>query len=338
MSQFFATCPRRVYDALATLQGGKVTPPAGTAVGLSVRRLRLFAAAALRIWLRRTGRKPPTADHELGLHVAAVAEAMADDGLPAALRPPGRKYLEPVRLPLANSAYQAALWNGPAFPGLVRDNICMAGDNPAVAQALRDAAGCPFVPVTLASLGRPDCGRCGGAGTDAPPDRSRARAQRWLVAWPCPDCSPVTPTVRALAAAAYGTRRHKVVCRSCSGEGCSAHGAAHGGCDGSGRRWVDDCLDPDTLAVTADALEEAGCTEVRLLNELRGLKVCPACAGTGRKSQEVAGGATPVACDRCIPVRRGWRDSSPISAPGWIWRDQDYFRGFWAIDTILGFP
>lgn len=25
------------------------------------------------------------------------------------------------------------------------------------------------------------------------------------------------------------------VCRSCSGEGCSAHGMAHGGCDGSGR-------------------------------------------------------------------------------------------------------
>lgn len=314
--------PRAVYDALVDVNAGAV-PRAETPVGLSVRRLRLFAAAALRIWLRpgRVGRRP--ADARLDRQFAACVEAVADGCLPEALRP--RAEAGAVPLALADRALQAALWTGQRFADLVRDEICLPRADPAVAQALRDAAGCPFAPVTLARLGRPDCGRCGGAGTESPPDRSR------LVAWPCPDCSCVTPTVRALAAAAYGERRHKVVCGSCSGEGCSAHGAAHGGCDGSGRRWADDCLDPDALAVTADALEEAGCTEARVLNELRGLKVCPACAGTGHLTDVVV-------CDRCIPVRRGWRDSSPVSPPGWVWSDQDYFRGFWVIDTILGFP
>lgn len=82
-------------------------------------------------------------------------------------------------------------------------------------------------------------------------------------------CPWLTPTVVSLAEAAYRERPG----RKC--EACSGYGASWGSegqcaiCHGTGR--IDDgSLDPDRLAVLADALSDAGCTDEDILGHLRG--------------------------------------------------------------------
>ncbi len=106
------------------------------------------------------------------------------------------------------------------------------------------------------------------------------------VGLPCPQCrrrrgcvcQHVTPTVLALAHAAYDDR----------GE--------------------DGALCPDSLAVLADALEDAGCTEQTLLRHLRGEEL--------------------VHWDSRKPVPSVYNHWRPLRGP--------HVRGCWAVDLLLG--
>lgn len=112
----------------------------------------------------------------------------------------------------------------------------------------------------------------------------------------------LTPTVQALARAAYEERR------------------------------VDGSLDPDLLLVLSDALEEAGCDNEDILRHLRGLERCPLCLAAGQWAKQLVGTggerigttwAETVPCPRCDG--HGWR---PLRGP--------HVRGCWALDLLLG--
>lgn len=82
-----------------------------------------------------------------------------------------------------------------------------------------------------------------------------------------------TLTVRSIAQRAYDERGRK--CTSCNGLGCAYGPKIHAlgckcctTCHGTGR-VEDGSLDPDTLAVLADALEDAGCDNEDVLNHCR---------------------------------------------------------------------
>lgn len=81
-------------------------------------------------------------------------------------------------------------------------------------------------------------------------------------------------------------------------------------------RFPDGTLDPARLAVLSDALEEAGCTDGRLLLHLRG-GWCPDCMGQGKWKE---GDASIVCC---------WCD-------GTGGRSGPHVRGCWAVDLVLG--
>ncbi len=123
------------------------------------------------------------------------------------------------------------------------------------AALLRDIVGDPWAPVTL-------CPKC------PPGDLSQCPKRKQLL----------TPTVLALAAAAYDDR----------GE--------------------DGALCPDRLAVLADALEDASCTEQTLLRHLRGEEL--------------------VHWDSRKPVPSVYNHWRPLRGP--------HVRGCWAVDLLLG--
>lgn len=103
-------------------------------------------------------------------------------------------------------------------------------------------------------------------------------------------------------------------------------------CNGTGR--IDDgTLDPQRLAVLADALEEAGCQEEALLRHLRRPPFCVWCKNTGKVQ---------------MPLLKGGPESEPeiryIIEPS---RDTEimcicrgecgpHVRGCWAIDFVTG--
>lgn len=117
----------------------------------------------------------------------------------------------------------------------------------------------------------------------------------------------LTPTVRALAAAAYCQRRP----------------------DGS--------LDPDALGVLGDAAEEAGCTHADLLAHLRGRRRCPGC-------WPLADGG---GFDRAVPeppLRHRARRCGHCPGDGWLGVEEPHWPGCWAVDALhhdalsLGLP
>src|SRR5262249_4349761 len=91
-------------------------------------------------------------------------------------------------------------------------------------------------------------------------------------------------------------------------------------------------LDTVRLAVLADALEEAGCTDAEVLGHCRGFERCPKCQGQGEKAVKVIStprhGRQPVSdvVMPCFDCRgRGYR---PLAA--------GHVRGCWVVDLILG--
>lgn len=162
-----------------------------------------------------------------------------------------------------------------------------------IAHLLRDIMGNPFCPVKLPYI--PDRGR--GRYHAFTPDGRLMRSlggDKYEFADRCPY---LTPEVLAIAQAAYEETGR--VCETCRGDGyagrlagddqyaCAGCGRPAGmyghyserskklecpkceNCHGTGR--IDDgTLDPQRLAVLADALEEAGCQEEALLRHLRG--------------------------------------------------------------------
>ena len=143
------------------------------------------------------------------------------------------------------------------------------GDTAEMAALLRDIVGNPFRPVWWADDPKRHAepgGRAGPHPRDVPHVEMR---RAWL-----------TPDVLLLAHAAYGERGLR--CAGCEGGGkvwASFVGDRFPGqkgrtsyrpctaCKGSGR--TGGMLDPDRLTVLADALEEAGCGDEKLLDHLR---------------------------------------------------------------------
>jgi hypothetical protein len=110
-----------------------------------------------------------------------------------------------------------------------------------------------------------------------------------------PDSTTLSPTVVSLAQAAYDNRS-----------------------------VLADLLDPQRLAVLADALEEAGCIDEPLLRHCRGYERCARCGGTGQCASDWGYYPPPmVKCPDC--AGGGWRK---LGAP--------HVRGCWAVKLILG--
>ncbi len=233
--------------------------------------------AAMLAWLTMSRRSPPDAidrlfvsDRKLRLFACAVArvnqlgdvsgvERCVEAGQPNHNFSDARDRDEGRFWAVCNSS-NAAVLAAERFP------------NATVAALLHDVVGNPWRPVTLHQV-------C------LDPDWSPT-------VWGCPW---LTPTVLALAHAAYQERGSK--CGSCEGTGNLFIRLKLGkcpDCHGTGKSG-DGLLDPVTLAILADALEEAGCTGDRCRDcrgdgVLRGLYTglphsghrCKMCNGTGR--------------------------------------------------------
>ncbi len=179
-----------------------------------------------------------------------------------------------------------------------------------------------------------------------PPAAERADLLREVIGNPWKpvtlDRSWLTPPVLALARSAYEERRGRK-CDKCDGKGNTwnhrgKHAAYCSACNRTGRTG-DGHLDHGTLAILADALEEAGCVSADLLMHLRGLVVCPRCHGKGRESCPVDAGY-----NNPLMTRPGWQycylcnDYGKGPAAGW-WKPREpvvHVRGCWCVDLILG--
>ncbi len=178
------------------------------------------------------------------------------------------------------------------------------------AALLREVIGNPFRPMTLPTV-RPLCPYCQSQRWTAIDVDVMACSEcymrfRWDKGWL--KCPWLTPTVLALATAAYEERAglEKVWSEIPVQFATSRYEPLHTG-----------ILDPQRLAVLADALEEAGCGDVE----------CPECKGDRR--------STDTGLYPCPDCHGTGRIPNPLLAhlrsPG------PHVRGCWALDLILGF-
>lgn len=191
---------------------------------------------------------------------------------------------------------------------------------PPAAQAalLRDVIGNPFRAVKVGHVVR------------CPADMSAAALDSGAgEEWVRPPY--LTPTVLALAAAAYDSREG-AACESCGGRpkqvrfrGPGATNPYHWDCDacaGTGRTGTG-LLEADRLAVLADSLEDGGCTDGDLLRHLRGEERCPSCVAI---LSPTSGGCWPCRlCGAADWDHCGWL---PLAGP--------HCLGCWSLDLILG--
>jgi hypothetical protein len=91
------------------------------------------------------------------------------------------------------------------------------------------------------------------------------------------------------------------------------------------------------MPILADALEDASCTDVEILNHLRRLRRCLTCRGDGKRDCMVdAGYNNPHMmvhgwewCHNCNRLGEG-------THPGWVRSDAPCVRGCHVIDLLLG--
>lgn len=134
----------------------------------------------------------------------------------------------------------------------------------------------------------------------------------------------LTPTIRALAEAAYTERLGKV-CERCRGEKRIAETRQTWAgwrecpnCRGTGR-IEDGSLDPIRLAILADALEDSGCDNADILMHLRGMERCPKCEA----GKIIRNNGDWFACRECNGV-------------GWISRRSPCVRGCHVLELLQG--
>ncbi len=84
----------------------------------------------------------------------------------------------------------------------------------------------------------------------------------------------------------------------------------------------DGILDADVLMILADAIEEDGCNNHRILGHLRGFDPCT-CNPWGILTIEECKNKVPRKCDHCAHDTKGWI------------KTKHHFRGCWALDVIL---
>lgn len=258
------------------------------------RKLRLFACACCRaVWESLN-------ESERG--IVSDAEEYADGG-----KHKRREYSDSVQLGVL-----AALMSEPI--SAANGGIWLLRGTSPAAQAvlLREIVGNPFRPV--GPLRR--VVRSAALMSAAALESGASEEVIWESPW-------LTPTVVALAENAYDERPGRK-CGRCGGTGDENHGklyAAFKRCpDCRGTGCVEDgALDPDRLAVLADALEDVGCTDAEILNHLRGRDTCPECLGSARHVAE------PVHPKDCRCGMTGW---VPLRGP--------HVRGCWALDLLLG--
>ena len=140
-------------------------------------------------------------------------------------------------------------------------------------------------------------------------------------------------TIPRLAQKAYEERPGRR-CENCNGSGYNKNRhtepfvGVYSDCNCNCGRIADGSLDPVRLAVLADALEEAGCEDVRILQHLRGMERCPLCVRVNANSEADA-------CSVCGQLGAIGPFGKPCS-PGWIPLRAPHVRGDWAIDLLLG--
>jgi hypothetical protein len=239
---------------------------------VSDRRLRLWACACCRV------QGPGVVPHVM--RSVEAAEKFADTGSIS----PGER-----------SEHGAWTCTPEGLQSMLRFVVGHRGADPRQQAALlRDIVGSPFRPVTWA------CGRCGAT-----------RICGHWTACPVVNCAAprpwATPTVLALAQAAYDLRRD------------------------------DGTLDPHRLAVLADALEDDRCADAAILTHLRGEGPCHRCGGRGtvRVKDESAHGDTDTVC---CPVCNADPTGTGIGSPATKGRSAlpgPHVRGCWALDLLL---
>jgi len=153
---------------------------------------------------------------------------------------------------------------------------------------LRSIIGNPYRPILLPKK-QPACTRCGSGSWRVITSEMmwcRDCDMRWQ--WPADayQCPLLSQRVRALAEEAYNQMLGEK-CNRCNGRGwfdggeedegiaglvveCPALVVECPACRGFGR-ICHGCLDNDRLAILADAVEDAGCTEQSILDQLRGV-------------------------------------------------------------------
>ena len=204
----------------------------GRPIAVSDRKLRLFGCACMRLT------RPFAADCEVSkwdLLAVEAAEKLADNPSWEA----SQEALEAGQL----SGRQGVLWlteDSGVFAATQWANV-WAANTAAHAALLREIVGNPWRPIRCSVSGHP-------LGSDTVAIQNGVHTG-------C-DCRWITPTVLSLAEAAYEERARVW------------KGREHDHDEGTG--WQDaGHLDPNRLAVLADALEEAGCDNKRILEHLR---------------------------------------------------------------------
>lgn len=275
----------------------------------SDRKLRLFAVACCRLaWSKFTD--------ERSRHAVEVAERYADGNETDANR----------RLARGNAMKSSGWVNGCGADIVARSNSQVRtlvqrlhhyadGVTHSVqADLLREIFGNPFRPFRR-SVGL-------GELLYRLPDTLTLVDESWL-----------TPTVVALARAAYDERPGKV-CNKCNGTGKEWDGRGGDGwfscstCRGTGR-IEDGQLDPHLLSVLADALTDAGCDSEELVLHFRGQERCPRAHWPARP-QNMTEAYTQVDPTKvqtsCVTCK----------STGYIPLRCPHYRGCWVVDLILG--
>jgi hypothetical protein len=279
----------------------------------SPRKLRLIACAMCReVWPRLTdprSRRAVEVAERFADGLATVEDLYAaSDEAAEALGLHDLSDIDTVEWIAASDASMVvAYYATTAVGSVVKQPRCL--DDSQSAAILRDLCN-PFAPLWMV--------------VDTIPAEPLRGRRNWLLrAW-------LTPDVRRLAGVAYRDRPGRE-CGRCGGRQYVSRRLSDDGvgwpammemedcpdCHGTGRT-EDGRLDPDTLAVLSDALEEAGAQAT----------ACGRCGGDGTVERE---SYTGNACPKCLGAGRV---DNPLVAH--LRSSEIHVRGCWAVDLLTG--